>query len=70
MTRGQNLEVKDERIKTLECQVEQLKARQNADEQSLPLGEMCWKEELDRRHSVEKRTYSSSVDKKRGSAKV
>ena len=63
------LETEDRRIKTLEREVEQLKARRDMDDSALPLdllGEEGREDELDRRLSAEKETYSRSVDEHRG----
>jgi len=63
------LETEDRRIKTLEREVEQLKARKDRDDSALPLDlleEEDREDELDRRLSAEKETYSRSVDEHRG----
>ena len=62
-------ETEDRRIKTLEREVEQLKARKDRDDSALPLDlleEEDREDELDRRLSAEKETYSRSVDEHRG----
>ena len=60
-----DLEEKDERTEELKRQVVPLKSPANAEEQSLPLdllGEAQQEDELNRRLSTEKQTYSRSVD--------
>ena len=64
-----DLETKDRRIKALEREVEQLKARKVVDESALPLDlleDAGREDELDRRLLAEKLSYSRSVDERQG----
>ena len=64
-----DLETKDRRIKALEREVEQLKARKVVDESALPLDllrDAGPEDQLDRRLSAEKLSYSRSVDEHQG----
>ena len=68
-----DLEAKDRRIKALEREVEQLKARKDADESVLPLDlleEAGREDELDRRLSAENLLYNRSVDEHQGESVI